>query len=161
MCKTYCIYKGQNYIMNICNDKVELISHKKEDVNKGFEEYVDVLGNRHRDILVKEVNVDDLDFAYKLNFKVIYNSIEFEPWSIGKYILDKKSISLFTSNSDLASLYGFNKEEQFVFKKNLKISDIDALIEIKIPILKFNKMKEERTRIESNHIKKYLENTIL
>lgn len=161
MCKTYGIYKDKKFIMNICNNKVELISHKNEDVNNGFEEYVDVLGNRRRDILVKEVNVDDLQFAYKLKYKVIYNSIEFEPWSIGKHILDKEKISLYTSNSDLASLYEFNKEEQFVFKKELKLSDIEALIEIKIPILKFDQLKEERTRIEPNDIKKYLEDTIL
>ena len=146
----HCIYKGKNFLMDIYNNKVELTSSKKEDLNNGFKEYVDVLGNRHSDILVKEVSVDDLEFAYELNYKVIYKDIEFEPWCIGKHILKEEKISLFTSSSDLASLYGFNKEEQFVFKKELKLNDIEALIEIKIPILKFNQMKEERTRIEQN-----------
>ncbi|WP_066891392.1 hypothetical protein [Clostridium nigeriense] len=161
MSKEYCIYKGKKFLMNIYNNKVELTSSKKEDMNNGFKEYVDVLGNKHSDILVKEVSVDDLEFAYELNYKVIYNNIEFEPWCIGKHILNNEKISLFTSNSDLASLYGFNKEEQFVFKKELKLNDIEALIEIKIPILKFNHMKEERTRIEQKYIKKYLEDIIL
>lgn len=150
MSKAHCIYKGKNFLMDIYNNKVELTSSKKEDLNNGFKEYVDVLGNRHSDILVKEVSVDDLEFAYELNYKVIYKDIEFEPWCIGKHILKEEKISLFTSSSDLASLYGFNKEEQFVFKKELKLNDIEALIEIKIPILKFNQMKEERTRIEQN-----------
>lgn len=150
MSKAHCIYKGKNFLMDIYNNKVELTSSKKEDLNNGFKEYVDVLGNRHSDILVKEVSVDDLEFAYELNYKVIYKDIEFEPWCIGKHILKEEKISLFTSSSDLASLYGFNKEDQFVFKKELKLNDIEALIEIKIPILKFNQMKEERTRIEQN-----------
>ncbi|URZ03167.1 hypothetical protein [Clostridium felsineum] len=68
---------------------------------------------------------------------------------------------MFTSNSDLASIHGFIKEEQFVFKKELKINDIEALIEIKIPILKFNHMKEERTRIEQKYVKKYFEDITL
>ncbi|MGG0658426.1 hypothetical protein [Rummeliibacillus pycnus] len=156
MSKAYCIYKGKTFILDIYNNTLELISNKREDVNNGFKEYVDVLGNRQSDILVKEISVDDLEFAYELKYKVIYNNIEFEPWSIGKYILNEEKISLFTSNSDLASLYGFTKEEQFVFKKEIKLNDIEALIEIKIPILKFNHMKEERTRIEQMYIKKYL-----
>lgn len=161
MSKAYCIYKGKTFILDICNNTLELTSNKSEDVNNGFKEYVDVLGNRHSDILVKKVSTDDLEFAYELKYKVIYNNIEFEPWSIGKHILNEEKISLFTSNSDLASLYGFTKEEQFVFKKELKLNDIEALIEIKIPILKFNHMKEERTRIEQKYIKKYFEDIIL
>lgn len=161
MSKAYCIYKGKTFLLDIYNNTLELTSNEREDINNGFREYVDVLGNRHSDILVKTVSTDDLEFAYELKYKVIYNNIEFEPWSIGKYILNEDKISLFTSNPDFADLYGFTKEEQFVFKKDLKLNDVEALIEIKIPILKFNHMKEERTRIEQKYIKKYLENTIL
>lgn len=161
MSKTYCIYKRETFLLDIYNNTLELTSNKMEDTKHGFKEYVDVLENRHRDILVKVVSVDDLEFAYELRYKVIYNNIEFEPWSIGKHILNEEKISLFTSDSDLAALYGFTKEEQFVFKKELKLNDVEALIEIKIPILKFKHMKEERTRIEQKYIEKYLEYTIL
>ncbi|ENK0837865.1 hypothetical protein ACXATD_003262 [Clostridium sporogenes] len=161
MSKGYCIYKGKTFLFNVYNNVLELTSNKKEDKNNGFKEYVDVLGNMHSDILVKEVSIDDLEFAYELKHKVIYNNIEFEPWSIGKHIISENKISLFTSNSEIADLYGFIKEEQFVFKKEVKLKDIEALIQIKIPILKFNYMREERTRIEQKYIKRYLENIIL
>ncbi|MGG0658420.1 hypothetical protein [Rummeliibacillus pycnus] len=154
----YAIYKNKVYLANVRESKVRL---KTRIAELGFNELVDLAGNIHNNIFIKEVSVDDLEFAYELKYKVIYNNLEFEPWSISKHILYEEKISLFTSNSDLASLYGFTKEEQFVFKKELKLNDIEALIEIKIPILKFNHMKEERTRIEQKYIKKYFEDIIL
>ncbi|BBO00151.1 hypothetical protein [Sporolactobacillus terrae] len=49
------------------------------------------------------------------------------------------------------------KIEPFVFDKKIPLDEIDALIEMKKPILKFKDQKEERTKIEHQDIKAYLE----
>ncbi|AJH17005.1 hypothetical protein [Bacillus mycoides] len=50
--------------------------------------------------------------------------------------------------------------EQFVFKKEVPIEEVDALIEIKEFILKFQNMDEKVTRIEQKDIRSYLKNLL-
>jgi hypothetical protein len=45
--------------------------------------------------------------------------------------------------------YGFEKLEQFVFKKDVPLSGIDALVEIKKPILQFEANPEGRNLIHN------------
>ena len=64
---------------------------------EGFNELIDLAGNTHKDIFIKEVNIDDVDIVYELEYKVVYKGIEFEPWAIGKFILENNQLSLFTA----------------------------------------------------------------
>ncbi|NLJ98942.1 MAG: hypothetical protein GX320_06735, partial [Tissierellia bacterium] len=62
--------------------------------------------------------------------------------------------------SDIAEKYGFIKKEQFIFDKNVFLDEIDALIEIKKPILKFSNLKEQKTTIKQKDIRNYISNII-
>ena len=158
MSESYCKYKNKIFPLDIHSNTLELTSNESEDINNGFKEYIDVLGNKHSDILIKEVSLDEVEFAYELSYKVIYKGTEFNPWAIGKLIINKDEISLFTSNSEQANQYEFTKKEQFIFKKEVKLDEIEALIEIKKPILKFKYIKEEKIKIEKKDIRNYLKN---
>lgn len=96
--------------------------------------------------------------AYELKYKIIYKGKKFVPWAVGKFILETNKIPLGTSDEKDAKNYKFEKMEQFVFKKEVQIDEVDALIEIKKPILKFQNMDEEFTRIEQKDIRSYLNN---
>lgn len=137
--------------------KVRLRSRILEE---GFSELIDLVGNIHNDIFIKEVDIDDVNIIYNLEYKVIYKGKEFVPWAIGKFILETDKIPLGTSDDNDAKNYGFKKMEQFVFKKEVLIDEVDALIEIKKPILKFKHIDEEVRKIDKKDIRSYLNNIL-
>lgn len=153
----YSIYQGKIYLSSIRNMKVRLRSRICEE---GFTELVDLLGNIHDDIFIKEVNIEDVDIIYNVEYKVVYKGREFIPWAVGKFILETDKISLGTNDEKEAKSYAFEKMEQFVFKKDVPINEVDALIEIKKPILNFQNMKEKITRIEQKNIRDYINNLL-
>lgn len=154
---SYTIYQGRLYLSNIRNMKVRLRSRLAEE---GFTELIDLVGNIHNDVFIKEVNIEDVDIIYNLEYKVVYKGREFIPWAVGKFILETDKISLGTNDEKEARSYAFEKMEQFVFKKDVPIDELDALIEIKKPILKFQNMKEQFTRIEQKNIRNYINNLL-
>lgn len=153
----YAVYKNRVYELDQSGDKLELVS---STTNEGFKKIEFDQGFISKVLYVKEINIDELDMAYDLEYRVLYNGIEFEPLAVGKFSLDEKSITVSTSDRDIARNFGFIKKEQFVFDKSIPLDDIDALIEIKKPILKFKDQKEERTKIDHKDIKIYLANLI-
>ena len=71
----YCIYKNNKYKAKIHNGMIKLTTKKKTD---GFDNYVDVLGNKHDDLFVKKSNLKKqiwcMKKTYILNTKVnIFN----------------------------------------------------------------------------------------
>lgn len=154
---SYTIYQGKLYLSNIRNMKVRLRSRVAEE---GFTELIDLVGNIHNDVFIKEVNIEDVDIIYNLEYKVVYKGREFIPWAVGKFILETDKISLGTNDEKEARSYAFEKMEQFVFKKDVPIDEVDALIEIKKPILKSQNMKEQFTRIEQKNIRNYINNLL-
>lgn len=150
---TYSMYRGRLYLSSIRNMKVRIRSRVCEE---GFVKLVDLVGNIHNDVFIKDVNIEDLDMIYNLEYKVIYRGREFVPWAIGKFILEIDKISLGTNDEKEARDYQFEKIEQFVFTKDVPIDEVEALIEIKKPVLKFENMKEEFARIEQKDIRSYL-----
>lgn len=153
----FAIYNNKIYIANIRNMKVRLKTRIHE---QGFKELVDLAGNFHNDIFIKEVEMDDVDIIYELIYKVIYKSMEFELFTSKKHMLEYNQVTLYTKEFNIAEKYGFKKKEQFVYDKVIQLDEIEALIEIKKPIIKFNYMQEERIRIEQKDIKSYSENII-
>ncbi|MDD9148963.1 hypothetical protein OYT88_10410 [Sporolactobacillus sp. CQH2019] len=149
----FAIYNNKEYEATIRNSKIRLKS-RMEDV--GFSELVDIAGNIHKDIYIKEVSDNKVELVYELNYKVIYKGMEFEPLAIGKFVLDQHYIMITTNDRDIAEKFQFEKKEPFVFDKQIPLNEIDALIEIKIPLLRFKNLGEERIRIESQDIKAYL-----
>ena len=128
---------------------------------QGFKELVDLAGNIHKDIFIKEVEMDNVAVIYELYYKVIYKGKEFEAFSSEKYMLEYNKMIISTKKSNIADQFGFIKKEQFVYDKDVQLNTIDALIEIKKPIVKSNYMKEEKTRIEQKDIKNYLKSIVV
>lgn len=52
-------------------------------------------------------------------------------------VLENKSILLFTASEEIAKKMHFNKREQFVFEKSIKLDEIEELKIIRKPILVF------------------------
>ncbi|WP_299091279.1 hypothetical protein [uncultured Metabacillus sp.] len=151
----YAKYNNKNYPVNFRNGKYRLKSKEHEN---GFQELVDLGGNIHHDIFIKEVTLDELELLFELKHKVIYKGKEYEPFSIGELVIHDGRISLFSSDYEDYEKNGFEKQEQFVFKKEVSIDEIEALVEIMEPILDFNELPVERKVIPSNQVKEYLNN---
>ena len=154
---TYAVYKNKIYLVNIRQSKVRL---KTRAAEPGFKELVDLAGNIHNDIFIKEIDINDVDIVYELEYRVLYRGSEYECLKVNSKTLDVNYITISTSDTDIAEKYGFIKKEQFVFDKNILLDEIDALIEIKKPILKFSNLKEQKIMIERKDIKNYLSNII-
>ena len=153
----YAVYKNKIYLANIRQSKVRLKSRSAEP---GFNELVDLAGNIHKDIFIKEVDINDVDIIYEIEYIVLYRGSEYKCLKVNSQTLDVNYITIYTSDSDIAEKYGFIKKEQFIFDKNVFLDEIDALIEIKKPILKFSNLKEQKTTIKQKDIRNYLSNII-
>lgn len=153
----YATYKNKAYLANVRESKVRL---KTRSAELGFNELVDLAGNVHKDIFIKEVDMNNVDIIYEVDYRVLYKENEYKCLKVAKETLDINYITIYTSDSNIAGQYGFIKKEQFIFDKDVSLDEIDALIEIKKPILRFNHLKEERTKIEQKNIRDYLSNII-
>lgn len=85
-----------------------------------------------------------------------YKGKEFGPYSLGRHILDENEISLFSMDSNDVECFGFEKQEQFVFKKDVPLDDIEMIIEVKKPILIFEDLPESRKVIPRGEIRDYI-----
>ena len=153
----YAIYKNKVYLANVRDLKVRL---KTRMIEPGFNELVDLAGNIHKDIFIKEVDINNVDVIYEVDYRVLYKGNEYKCLKVSKNNLDINYITIYTSDSDIAQKYGFIKKEQFIFDKNVFLDEIDALIEIKKPILKFSNLKEQKIIIKQEDIKDYLSKII-
>ncbi|MCM3674554.1 hypothetical protein M3699_11800 [Peribacillus simplex] len=148
----YAIYNHKDYLLNIRNDRLRLRTHEPE---QGFRELVDQTGNK-TNLFIKDVTKEEVDLVYELKFVVAYKSNESEPYSLGRHILDENEISLFSMDSNDVDCYGFEKQEQFVFKKDVPLDDIESIIEVKKPILIFEELPESRKVIPREEVRDYI-----
>jgi hypothetical protein len=152
---SYAVYKGNKYKLDV-GEKISLTSDSIESLKYGFEERKFSQGFISKVYYKKQVNKEDLEDAYELEYKVIYKGKEFIPWAVGKFSLQDGDIALGTNDYEIASAYDFKKMEQFVFKKDVPLEEIELLIEIKKHILQFKDLKDEITEIKNEDIKSYL-----
>ncbi|MEK3953181.1 hypothetical protein [Psychrobacillus sp. FSL K6-1464] len=148
----YSTYNNKNYPVNIRNDKFRLKSKEHES---GFKELIDLGGIIHSDIFIKEVTLDEIDLLFELKYKIIYKGKEYDPFSTGELVINSGELTLFSSDYEDYESNGFIKVEQFVFKKQVSIDEIDALVEVIEPVLEFNKFPKERKVVPSNQIEMY------
>ncbi|MEY8730734.1 hypothetical protein AB9M92_00385 [Peribacillus frigoritolerans] len=148
----YAIYNHKDYLLNIRNDRLRLRTHEPE---QGFCELVDQTGNM-TNLFIKDVTKEEVELVYELKFLVAYKGKEFEPYSLGRHILDENEISLFSMDSNDVDCYGFEKQEQFVFKKDVPLNDIESIIEVKKPILIFEELPESRKVIPREEVRDYI-----
>ncbi|MGN7298200.1 hypothetical protein [Ferdinandcohnia sp. SAFN-114] len=152
----YAIYQNKNYPVNIRGQVLRLKCVYK---NNGFQELIDLAGNKHKDIFIKEVSFDDVELVYELKINAIFKGKEFETYGVDTSTLENNYILLFSKEYEDVNNYGFIKHEQFVYQKEAKLEDIDSLVEIKKPILKWENQPESRKTIPSNKIQEYLRTT--
>ena len=63
------IYKGKKYRVVKDSTSFWLVSQEKEE---GFEEYIDIFGEKSPDIFVKDVDIHELDFLYETVYEIQY-----------------------------------------------------------------------------------------
>ncbi|MGE7595282.1 hypothetical protein ACQKM1_19015 [Peribacillus frigoritolerans] len=148
----YAIYNHKDYLLNIRNDRLRLRTHVPE---QGFREVFDQTGNE-TNLFIKDVTKEEVDLVYELKFLVAYKGKEFEPYSLGRHILDENEISLFSMDSNDVDCYEFEKQEQFVFKKDVPLNDIESIIEVKKPLLIFEDLPESRKVIPRGEVRDYI-----
>ena len=146
-------YKDKIYLANIRQSKVRLKTRIKE---QGFNELVDLAGNIHKDIFIKEVDINDVDRIYEIEYRVLYKGSENKCLKVSKETLDINYLTIYTSDSTIAEKYGFIEKEQFIYDKDVLLDEIDALVEIKKPILNFSYLKEQKKIINQKDVRDYL-----
>ena len=146
-------YKDKIYLANIRQSKVRLKTRIKE---QGFNELVDLASNIHKDIFIKEVDINDVDRIYEIEYRVLYKGSEYKCLKVSKETLDINYITIYTSDFSIAEKYGFIKKEQFIYDKDVLLDEIDALVEIKKPILNFSYLKEQKKIINQKNVRDYL-----
>lgn len=65
----YCIYNGQLYLAVKKGDKIRIGSDVRGEV---FINYIDVLGKVHNDRFVKFIDYEELDYLYRISYKIKY-----------------------------------------------------------------------------------------
>ena len=66
------IFKGNLFRASRYQGKIRIGSNKKLE---GFEEYVDVLGNLHKDHFVRLLDESELDYLYELSYELDRKSV--------------------------------------------------------------------------------------
>ena len=151
----YCQYKEKIYLADLDENLVEITSDVKEN---GFIPYTDILGNVHTDIFVKNLDVHDVELLFEQNIFIKYCGKYFETFAgkITKDVLQEEKIMIFTSSECIAKEMNFNKKEQFVFIKDIKLEDIEEIKIVNRPISIFADRERKETRIEKKDIRKWL-----
>lgn len=153
----YAIYRDKVYLANIRQLKVRLKTRIPE---VGFNKLIDLAGNIHDDIFIKEVNIDDVSLIYETDYRATYQGSEYKCLNVTKKALYSNRITIYTNDSNIAEQYGFAKIEQFVYDKDIPLDEIDTLVEIRKPIQTFRNAEAKITVIQKNDIRGYLSNII-
>jgi len=149
----YANYKNKIYLANIRQSKVRLKTRMKE---QEFNELIDIAGNVHQDIFIKEVNISEVDTIYEVEYRILYKGSEYKCLKVSKELLDTNYITIYTSDRKIAEKYGFIKKEPFIYDKNVLLDEIEGLVEIKKPILNFSYLKEQKIIINQKYVRDYI-----
>lgn len=151
----YCKYNGARYKIKKRNGEYIITSRQKED---GFVNYIDVLGNEHSDLYMKNVKVNDVDVIYTEDIFVKYKTVYFRLFAdkITRGAVLEDSYMIWTSSEQLAHEYGFEKEEQFVFARYIAKEDIEAVKIVRKPISGFGKIEQSEEILEDDELDNWL-----
>lgn len=136
MSDIYCEYNGLKYKIKKRNNEYILTSTSRD---KGFADYIDILGNCHSDLFMKCVTANEVDLIYKEEVFVKYKNMYFQLFAnkISKNDVLDNSYMLWTASEQLANEYSFEKKEQFVFAKFITREEIEAVKIVKKPMFDF------------------------
>ena len=127
------IYKGKKYRVVKDSTSFWLVSQEKEE---GFEEYIDIFGEKSPDIFVKDVDIHELDYLYEIWYEIQYKGHFFDVMSfVNRKLIDK---DLFVLNAGiekypLIEKLGFEVYDKGQWWKKIGRKDIEALKIIEKP----------------------------
>ena len=127
------IYKGKKYRVAKDSTSFWLVSREKEE---GFEEYIDIVGEKRPDIFIKDVDIHELDYLYKMAYEIQYKGHFFDVMSfVNRKLIDK---DLFVLNAGiekypLIEKLGFEVYDKGQWWKKIGRKDIEALKIIEKP----------------------------
>lgn len=130
----YGIYKGKKYSVAKDSTSFWLVSQKKEE---GFEEYIDILGEKRPDIFVKDVDIHELDYLYKIVYEIQYKGHFFDVMPAMKRITideDWFVIRAGIEKNELIEKLGFEVYDKGEWRKEIGRKDIEALKIIEKPL---------------------------
>lgn len=138
------LYHGKQYRIGKFNDiNLHLLSHSKD---KGFTEFINSKGVLVPNKYIIDIPIADLEDAYELWQDVIYKGERFELVNYVETLLEREPVTIATSDSAKAKKFGFTRVDHGVYEKEIPISDIEAIIEIKEHLFQFEDTKPTTTR---------------
>lgn len=151
----YCNYKNTKSKAKISNKKIMIISKIKQD---GYGNYIDVLGKKHDDLFMKEVDFSEVEVVYKENIEIGFRGAYFQLFSsiVTRENIENDRFTLYTSSEELAKEYNFEKKEQFVFVKDISKEQIEKIRIIQKPIKEFESYGTKEIIIEGANIDEWL-----
>ena len=128
------IYKGKKYRVAKDSTSFCLVRQEKEE---GFEEYIDIVGEKRPDIFVKDVDIHELDYLYKIVYEIQYKGHFFDVMSAMKRITideDWFVIRAGIEKYELIEKLGFEVYDKGEWRKEIGRKDIEALKIIEKPL---------------------------
>ena len=128
------IYKGKKYRVVKDSTSFWLVSQEKEE---GFEEYIDIFGEKSPDLFVKDVDIHELDYLYRIVYEIQYKGYFFDVMSAMKRInIDEDwfAIRAGIEKYELIEKLGFERYDKATWRKEIKRKDIEALKIIEKPL---------------------------
>ena len=130
----YGIYKGKKYRVVKDSTSFWLVSQEKEE---GFEEYIDIFGEKSTDIFVKDVDIHELDYLYRIVYEIQYKGHFFDVMSTMKRInIDEDwfAIRADIEKYELIEKLGFKVYDKATWWKEIGRKDIEVLKIIDKPL---------------------------
>ena len=154
----YGIYKGKKYRVVKDSTSFWLVSQEKEE---GFEEYIDIVGEKNPDIFVKNVDIHELDYLYKIVYEIQYKGhfYIFENGAFTKRAIAEEAFYILSddiSNAKFFESLGFTRSDKFYFDKKISRSDIEAIKIIEKPLGIFKDRGLKVKIIEGEDIDEFL-----
>ncbi|MGT2884964.1 hypothetical protein ACVRZS_08600 [Streptococcus ferus] len=152
------IFKGNLFQASRYQGKIRIGSDKKSE---GFVEYVDVLGNLHKDHFVRLLDERDLDYLYELSYELKYKGRWFHlftalnPRAISEDYFEIILSFLDLEEKELAEKLGFERTDKFYYTKRLYRKDIEELKVIELPQGIFSSQGKKERILEGEEIDDY------
>ncbi|MCP3931110.1 MAG: hypothetical protein GY705_18660 [Bacteroidetes bacterium] len=153
------IFKGNLFRASRYQGKIRIGSNKKLE---GFEEYVDVLGNLHKDHFVRLLDESELDYLYELSYELKYQGRWFHLFTaLNSRTIFEDYYEIILSFLDaeekkLAEELDFERTDKFYYTKRIYRKDIEALKVIEIPQGIFSSQGKKEILLQVEAIDAYL-----
>ena len=150
------IYKGKKYRVVKDSTSFWLVSQEKEE---GFEEYIDIFGEKSPDFFVKDVDIHELDYLYRIVYEIQYKGYFFDVMSAMKRInIDEDwfAIRAGIEKYELIEKLGFEVYDKGEWRKEIGRKDIEALKIIEKPLEIFKEQGLKAKILEGKDIDDFL-----